>query len=605
MDNYDINDPIKEAKKTQETRYRPIENKGYIKQKWFAFGCLSAVILIIIFLLVALSGIIMLGRSKIEPIPTGTYLNLRIVGALEEYREIDQDLFSFTTTLSARDIIDRINKAANDPNIKGIILEPRFVAAGYSTLNEITIALENFKAKGKPVYAYLEMAANRDYYLASVSTEIFLHPSASSGIYLSGVGVSSLYMKDLFDKLGVEWTILHSGEFKGAGEEFSRREMSPQMRQSLTLLLDDLYSQLLTDISSLRNLDFNIIREIYEDRPEFLINQDYALEMDIVDFLASRDDMLDMLGISEDKVMRISRYRTRTSSRTGHSNKVAVVYLQGSITIPSSSFGQNIISAGKVKNIIADIEKDPSIKAIVLRIKSPGGSALESDKIYQQLIKLKSTKPLVVSMSDIAASGGYYIAAPGDYIMADPYTITGSIGVAAMIPNLHQTGQKIGVNPQTMYRGKYTNFMNTWERPNPSDILALQRSLDSTYEEFKERVSTGRNMTSEEVEKVAQGMIWSSKRALANNLIDDIGNLDQAVEKAAELANMIDYQTVYLPETKTLWELLLERRFDRSIILSIITSNVITDERLEDLRKIYTAIKNDPVQMLSPLLYVD
>jgi len=604
MDNTYNEVPIVEGKTKTESPYRQIKPEGYLKQKWFAFGCLTAVLLAIILTLITFSSIALLGRKKVFHTPANSYLHLRLTGVLEEHKELDQDIFSMTRSLSAREIIARINYAADDPNIRGIIIEPLFISGGYSTLNEILIALQNFKETGKHIAAYLELSSNRDYYLAAVADQIYLNPSASSGIFLSGVGFSSLYMKDLFDKLGIEWTILHSGEFKGAGEEFSRTDMSPQMKQSLTLLLDDMYSQLLTDIAAHRNLDIVQIRHIYEQRPDLFINQDYALNMNIVDVLATREVMLENLGIDEDQLMRIDKYNPRIST-VKSSSKIAVVYLQGTITIPSSGFGQNYITANKMKNIIETIDKDPSIKAIVLRINSPGGSALESDKIYRQIQKLNSTIPIVVSMSDVAASGGYYIAAPGDFIFADPYTITGSIGVAAMIPNFYHTGQKIGVNPQSLYRGKFTNFMNIWERVDATDLTIMQRSLDATYNEFKNRVSDGRNMSMEDVEKVAQGRIWSSRRALDNKLIDAIGTLDRAIEKAAELADLDIYATIYLPETKTLWGLLLERRFDMNIMIDLISNNIFSEEKLEKMHQIYSAVKDDPIQMLSPIFFVE
>lgn len=604
MKEFESTDVNNNSTNTQPRRYHPVKSESFLKQKWFAIGCLTPFILLMVISLVSLSSIAMLSRRRVQHLPAGTFLHLRLSGIMEEHRELDQDILSFTKTLSVREIISKINQAADDPNIYGIILEPSFVSAGYSALNELTLALNGFKERGKPIYAYLELASNRDYYLASVATEIFLNPSASSGIYLSGVGITSLYMQEMFAKLGIEWTILHSGEFKGAGEEFSRNEMSPQMRQSLTMLLDDLYSQLLNDLADKRSLDFDKIRKVYEERTDFFINREYALDLELVDYLSTKEDMLIFLGVNDNRIVKISKYRSKPASLRYHS-QIAIVYLQGSIAMSSGNFGQNVISAEKVKKIIDDIEQDPAVKAVVLRINSPGGSALESEKIYHQLKKLQATKPVIVSMGDMAASGGYYIAALGDYIFADPYTITGSIGVASLIPNFYQTGQKIGVNSQTISRGKYTNFMNLWERPNPSDIAALQRSMDSTYEEFKSRVSEGRSMSLDSVEKVAQGRIWSSRRALDSNLIDAVGTLDQAIEKAAELANLSDYRTIYLPETQTIWEMLLERRFDSNVITGIIKRYILADERIEYIHHLYSSIKNDPVQMLSPIIFVD
>lgn len=594
-----------ESRLNQNVVYKPVKKEGYLKQKWFAFGCLTSIILIVIFSVVLFSALAMLGRKKTVSVRPGTFLNLRLTGMIDEHKEMDQDIFSFTKTLTAREIIDRINVAANDDNIQGIILEPSFVAAGYSTLNEIISALQDFRQRGKPVYAYLELASNRDYYLSSAADMIYLNPAASSGIFLSGIGTSSLYMKDLLGKLGVEVLVLHSGDYKGAGESFDRMTMSRQFRESMNYLIDDLYTQMLHDIAEHRELDPELLRQVYEERADLFINQDYALEMEIVDQLASREMMLSSLGIDTNRLMRITRYDKRGEQKLRASDKVAVVYLQGTITPATPGFGQESISARKFKTIIDNIEKDRSIKGVVLRINSPGGSAFESDKIFHHIQKTNLTKPIVISMGAMATSGGYYISAPASYIYADPYTITGSIGGVSMIPNFYNMGRKIGVNVETVHRGKFTNFLNTFERPKPSEVAALQRFSDSVYEEFLQRVVEGRNMPLTQLEPIAQGKIWSSKRALENGLIDGIGSLEDAVNKAAELAGVTDYRTIYLPETKTLFDYILEKRFDISVITQLISSSIIQDERLEDAYLLLQLLKEEPVMLISPLLYVD
>jgi len=467
-------------------------------------------------------------------------------------------------------------------------------------LNEIIVALERFKSRGKPIYAYLETASNSDYYLASIADKIYLHPSASSGILLNGVGISSLYMRDLLDKLGIKMTVLHAGDYKSAGENFTRMEMSPEFRESATVLVDDIYENLLNNLTRQRGWELTQLKEIIEEREDLFIKGDYALESGAVDQLASREAMLEELGIGSDQLLSSGRYSKKTSL-SGERTRIAVVYLQGMIMLPTGGFNQNFISSQKVERIFEKIQKDRRIMAVVIRVDSPGGSALESEKIYQQIERLNLTKPIVISMGNTAASGGYYIAAAGDHIVADPFTITGSIGVAAMIPNLEQMGKKIGVRPQTISRGKYSNLLNPWEEPEPADIAALQNGLDDTYIEFKERVSKGRSIPFNEVESIARGRIWSSQKALEHNLIDEIGNLDRAIRKAAELAMIVDYQTIYLPETKTLFEMLLERRFDFRVVNDIIFSSVYFDEKIRTAERLLQAVKKEPLQMLSPV----
>jgi len=600
MDNNEQQIPASDLRPAQKREYRQLPSRGYLKQKWFAFGCLTAILLLIISSILVFSGLMLLSRQKKDPIRPDTFLNLQISGMIEEHREIDQDFFYFSRNPSARQIIDKINAAVEDDRIVGIILEPSFVISGYATLNELVIALERFKARGKPIYAYLETASNSDYYLASVADQIYLHPSASSGILLSGIGISSLYMKDLLDKLGVEITVLHAGDYKGAGENFTRMEMSPEFRESAAELVDDIYENLLDNLSKQRDWEPGQWRAIFEEREELFIKGDYALEEGVVDQLASRETMLEELGINSEHILSSGKYNPRASFR-GERAKIAVVYLQGAIMLPTGGFNQNYISSQKVEKIFKKIEKDRRITAVVLRVDSPGGSALESEKIYQQIKRLNISKPIVISMGNSAASGGYYIAAAGDYIVADPYTITGSIGVAAMIPNLEQMGKKIGVRPHTISRGKYSNFLNLWEGQDQESIAALQRSLDDTYIEFKERVAEGRSIPYNEVEAVARGRIWSSHKALEVGLIDEIGNLDRAIRKAAEMALIVDYQTIYLPETKTLFELLLEKRFDLRVLTDVIYNSIYTDEKLRAAERLFQIVKNEPLQMLSPV----
>ena len=600
MDNNEQRIPSDNIKSAQQREYRSLPSRGYIKQKWFALGCLTAILLLIISSIMVFSGLMLMGRQKKDPVRSDSYLNLQISGMIEEYREIDQDFFYFSRTDTARQLIDRINNAADDDRIAGIILEPSLVISGYATLNEIIVALERFKSRGKPIYAYLETASNSDYYLASIADKIYLHPSASSGILLNGVGISSLYMRDLLDKLGIKMTVLHAGDYKSAGENFTRMEMSPEFRESATVLVDDIYENLLNNLTRQRGWELTQVKEIIEEREDLFIKGDYALESGAVDQLASREAMLEELGIGSDQLLSSGRYSKKTSL-SGERTRIAVVYLQGMIMLPTGGFNQNFISSQKVERIFEKIEKDRRIMAVVIRVDSPGGSALESEKIYQQIERLNLTKPIVISMGNTAASGGYYIAAAGDHIVADPFTITGSIGVAAMIPNLEQMGKKIGVRPQTISRGKYSNLLNPWEEPEPADIAALQNGLDDTYIEFKERVSKGRSIPFNEVESIARGRIWSSQKALEHNLIDEIGNLDRAIRKAAELAMIVDYQTIYLPETKTLFEMLLERRFDFRVVNDIIFSSVYFDEKIRTAERLLQAVKKEPLQMLSPV----
>jgi protease-4 len=271
-----------------------------------------------------------------------------------------------------------------------------------------------------------------------------------------------------------------------------------------------------------------------------------------------RDEMLSNLGLSEDNFIKIGSYSP--SSPKSKDSKIAVVYLNGNIT-PSTNYefsSQNYISSTKVKKICKQIRDDKDVKAVVLRINSPGGSALESELIYQQLIKLKKDYPLVISMGGTAASGGYYISCAGDYIIADPGTLTGSIGVIGLIPETVGLGKKIGVRSQTIKYGKFAGAFNLFESYDSALIESLKRNSTGTYNEFQQRVMSCRNITPEQIESVAEGRIFNAEDALENNLIDEIGTLDKAINKAASLAKVTTYSSTNYPKKASLMEVLKE-----------------------------------------------
>lgn len=570
--------------------------------KWFTLGCLTSIALLFVLWGIFWSVYSVVSASKTPTIRDDSFLHLRLTGRIDEHKAVDDNIFSFTKTYSASEIVDKVYTAAEDEKISGIFLEPRFVFAGFAVINEIIEALEYFRSTGKPVYSYLEMGSNQDYYLASAADRVFLNPASSSGIALTGIGVSSLYMKDMLEKLGIQFTVLHAGSYKGAGEEFSRRDMSPEMRETLNDLLDDIYGNIISDLAGRRRLNEEQVRKLYEERDDLLINGHYAVESGLVDALMTREEVVDFIENGGNKIVSLKNYRLRPV-RAGIEDEIAIIYLQGMIAARNDSpFDMTeYISASRVLPLLENLKENDDVKAIVLRINSPGGSALESDKIYHAIDEVRQVKPVVVSMSNTAASGGYYISASADYIVADPYTLTGSIGVVAMIPNFHQMGNKIGVSPQTMYRGRFANFMNIWEQPRQSDIQAMQRSLNNVYDEFLDRVAAGRNMSPSEVEKAAQGRLWSAQRAQEVGLIDYVGSLNSAVEKAADMQDLIDYQISIYPRTRTMFEYLMDQRFNLSVLAAQVASGLTLDEHIGALHNLYRNIKHDPIQFLTPV----
>ena len=576
-----------------------------MKGKWFAFGCLTSVLILVILMISMVVSINKLSnftpQNMARKLEDNSVLHLKLSGEMMEYNEFKDDVWGnpFSPDIvAAHDIIEKIRMATNDPKIKAIILEPKFIAGGYATLHDIGTALKNFRANGKKVYAYLEMCSTKDYFLASFADEIYLNPSASAGILLTGVGGTSLFYKDLFEKIGVEMTVLHAGEYKGAGENFYLREFSAPVKSNITNLYADIYDNLLQTIAQNRQLSADEIDFIFEEREQIFINQRSALDFALVDDLLFREDFINSISSDKNKLVSAKKYLVQHKS-AAQKDKIAVLYLQGQISQQVNQLQPNVLSAKKLATAVDEILKDRTIKAVVLRIDSPGGSALESEIMHDKLSKLRQKIPVVVSMANVAASGGYYIATPSDYVMADKFSITGSIGVVAMFPNIAGLRQKIGISTDEIGKGKYSNILDFYSKPDPEMLKSFKLGIDQTYREFKIRVSEGRSMNLQQVEAVARGQVWSSQAAVQNGLIDQVGNLAEAKSKAAELAGIEQYYESFYPRPKSFFEDYLLEKLQLSAS-SKLNNDFLQKLKLQDLLKKMELISADPIQMILP-----
>ncbi|MCD4819789.1 MAG: signal peptide peptidase SppA [Candidatus Cloacimonetes bacterium] len=572
-----------------------------MRKKWFAFGCLSSIIIFVILMIAIGASLARLGKKPKRMNPN-TYLELKISGELTEYNEI-KDSFSFDflgeSKMATHDIVQKINSATHDPSVRGIIIEPFFISSGFANLNEIKNSIKKFKESGKSVYSFLELAGNKDYFLASEASEIYLNPSASAGLFLTGVGTNILFYKDILDKIGVEMNVIHAGKYKGFGETYVRNSFSEPVRENIHQLFGQIYEKMLFDLSESRNISYDEIKNIYEQRKELFINKDAALNYKLVDKLSFKEDMLTELNIKENQLLCMSKYKAKSNKTS--KNRIAVIYAQGSITKQGSS-QQTIISAKRMGKIIEKIQKDNTIKAVVIRVNSPGGSALESEIILDKIAKLKAKIPIIISMGNVAASGGYYIASNANHIFADPYTITGSIGVVGMFANLEDLSDKIGINSEKLSYGKYSNAFDIWEKPNDDFLKSMQNGIDQTYIEFKQRVSDGREIAFEDVEDIAQGQVWSCEMAIAKKLVDEKGLLQDAVKKASEIAQIPSYMIEYFPKQKTMTDILLEK-FDIEIISDIVIDNKIL--KIREIKKATLMLQNiedEPIQARMPFM---
>jgi len=576
-----------------------------MKSKWFSLGCLTSVLIIIMMILTMFWTFGSMGKGfqkpKVEKIVERSWLRMDIGGSIVDYNEFEDNPFAGPFSgekTSVYEIVHKINKAAQDDKIRGILLEPKFIACGYANLNEIMRALENFKSTGKEIHAYLDYGIDRDYLLSTVADKIYLNPSASAGILLTGVGRGVLFYKDLLDKIGVEYTVIHAGKYKGAGETFSRNEFSEPVRKNLDRLFSNVYNSILTKIAQNRGIEIAEITEIYEEREELFINQNTALEYNLVDELSVKEDLYNELGVTKKNLVSFSKYKIPKFKKS--KSNIAVIYAQGGIVMQSQGFDTVNITAAKLNKTLDKIEKDNEIKGVVIRVNSPGGSALVSEMILDRIKRLREVKPVVISMGNVAASGGYYISAESDYIFADPFTITGSIGVVAMIPNIAKLSDNIGLHEQDISKGKFANAFSIYSKPDESMINSIRMSIKETYLEFKQRVADGRGISIDEVELIAQGQVWSAEDALQNNLIDETGMISDAIEKAAELSNIEEYTIKYYPQQKNFFEEIIKDKFDIDIAETIISNQIKEDKGLLRAWQLFKSIKNDPLQTVMP-----
>ncbi|MBP7273178.1 MAG: signal peptide peptidase SppA [Saprospiraceae bacterium] len=466
--------------------------------------------------------------------------------------------------LGLQDILNGIKKAQSDANIKGILLEISNEAQyGQASALAIRKALLAFKKSGKFILANSDYYTLRNYYLSSVADKVYLHPVG--GIDFRGVAAQIPFMKDMLDRIGVSMQVYYAGQFKSATEPFRFNKMTDQNRVQIKEYLGDFYDQLLTDVAASRNLDkatlINIANEQLASEPED------ALRLKLVDKLAYEDeltaDIRQRLGLdTKEKIKSVSLYKYATPDANdvdiSVKDQIAVVYAEGNIVDGKGEDGD--IGGDKYVDILSKIRKNDNIKGIVLRVNSGGGSSLASEKIWRELtLAKKSGKSVVVSMGDYAASGGYYISCLADSIFAEPNTLTGSIGVFGMLPDASKLMEnKLGIHFDTVKIGKYATMGSPFYPMTTDEGKIMQKSVDKVYDIFLKRVADGRKMPTDAVHAIAQGRVWTGKRAAEIGLVDKLGGLQEAVAAAASKAGLKKYRLNQYPKTKEPLQRILE-----------------------------------------------
>ncbi|SDE11828.1 protease-4 [Pricia antarctica] len=459
------------------------------------------------------------------------------------------------------EILHAITVAKDDDDIKGISLNNNFILAGLAQTQAIRNALDNFKSSGKFVYAYADFYTQKDYYLASVADSVFMNPVG--GLDFKGLSSEVLFFKDLQEKTGIKMEVIRHGKYKSAVEPFIANEMSEANRTQIKELIGSLWNSMIKDISDSRNmipLELNKIADTLGGRTPELAQQNGLI--DRVAFYDQYENSLKRAVYSvldkdlnlvflDDYVIRSNKKMTNSGA-----DKVAVVFAQGEILYGEG--GPDIIGQGIITEALRDARDDEKVKAIVLRVNSPGGSALTSDIIWREIELAKKMKPVVVSMGNVAASGGYYIAVGADKIFAEPTTITGSIGVFGTVPNITGLARDIGINAEQVGTNKNSVEYSLFEPMTDKFRNVVQEGIESTYDTFLKRVSQGRNISVAEADSLAQGRVWSGVDAQRIGLVDELGNLEDAIVEAANMAELKDYGIKKFPKYKTGFERMIE-----------------------------------------------
>lgn len=538
---------------------------------------LSTILVSFLYLFMMIGMIATLSKSSTDTVQVkeNSLLKIDLAQSISE-RTVStpfDDFAGYDSAIGLNDILAAIRKAGGDPKIKGIYLNLSNVAASPATLKEIHDALLEFKEYKKFIYAYSDAYSQSGYYLASVADQVVMNPTGN--LLLKGYSFQIMFYKGLLDKLDVDVQVIRHGQFKSAVEPYILDKMSEANTKQMTALVNSLWECTANDIAAARGITIDRLNQIVDNLSCF--NPDSALEMKLVDKLAYADDMEKMLkkkmGVGEDAKMNVVALKSyaksiRKSEKSG--DKIAVVYAVGNISDGKGDNDQGIYSESFIKEF-RKAYQNKDVKAIVLRVNSPGGSALASEVIWREIeLAKKAGKKVVTSMGDYAASGGYYISCNSDYIIAQPNTLTGSIGVFGMIPSIQNTlKNKLGITIDGVKSNEHSDFLSGYRAMDATEVDVMQQNVEQTYALFTKRVADGRKMTVAAVDSIGQGRVWSGKDALAIGLVDALGSLSDAIEKAGELAKVSVPQerVIYYPQQKSFFEKLFNKEEETEMAL--------------------------------------
>jgi protease IV len=513
--------------------------------------------IILFFILIGIIGVLVSSAEKEVTINDHSILKIELNKEIPDrssqnpFENFDFKNLKPNTIVGLTDIVKNIEYAKTDPQIKGIYLDLSIIPAGFGTIEEIRNALLDFKKSKKFIISYADYYSQGSYYIASVSDSIFLNPVGE--LAFLGMRSEQMFFKGTLEKLGIEPEVIRHGKFKSAVEPLLNDKMSNENREQLTALLSGIWNHILEGISKQRNVGVTELNRLADEM--IIRNADAALEHKLVDGLRYKDEIIARLtklsGVASEKkleIVTLSKYNKSAKKKTEFpKEKIALIYASGEINMGEGD--EETIGSDGFSRTIREAREDSSIKAIVLRINSPGGSALASEVIWRELSLAAKKKPLIVSMGSVAASGGYYIATPASIIVADPTTITGSIGVFGVLLNTKDfMNRKLGVTTDVAQTNKHADMGSIFRPLTAEERNVVQAEVENIYDVFLNRVAKGRKLLKTRVDSIGQGRVWNATDALKIGLVDSLGGVDKAIEIASKKAKLSNYRIVELPK---------------------------------------------------------
>lgn len=531
----------------------------------------ASVALFFLLVVVIITVAIFFGTYSRTAVAENSVLILKVSGSLPDYAPEDPvaNALGVGSGRSFAGLLTQLRKAKVDSRIGAVLLDINFPGIGWGKAAELRDAIKDVRSAGKPVYAYMELGTNREYYIATAAEKIYMPPTGD--LYVNGLAAEAMFYKGSLDKLGVEAEVIQIGpKYKNAPDQYTKTKMGEGQAEVMNAIVDEYYNTLATAISESRGKTVEEVKSMIDSAPH---NAVQAKELGLIDDAIYREQVDELLKqklgyAAETKLRTIgySAYKEVTPSSLGLNNgeKIAIIYTSGIINIGSSNsnpLSGEMVGSDTVVKAVNDAANDRSIKAIVLRVDSPGGSALASDLMWYALENAKAKKPVVVSMADVAASGGYYIACNANKIVAEPTTITGSIGMFMGKPVLKGMYEWLGVSNEYVMRGKNAGIFRETEKWTPEERTKMEEMANNVYySNFVPKVAKGRNKTNEEVNTLGQGRVWTGTQAKENGLVDEFGGIEKAISIAKELANLPadkDVKRVVFPAPVTFLERLL------------------------------------------------